>query len=225
MFWASVLLGVTGLELVAIGANPGTTASPVVIRVYNTANVEPENLLGAEQVVTRILAGAGIPTEWRSGDQSDPEAHFLDYTDSPAPTCHEPLKSRELTLEIEETAPGWMPKTLLGRSLPCARRGILAMVFQDRISSVVEHNGISYDRVLGHAIAHEIGHVLLQSDTHAAFGLMRGIWTARDWQRAAVSDVGFSPQEAAQIRASLEKAGTTPSAGRLPPAGKQAGPR
>jgi len=205
MFWASVLLG-----------SMTPNSSPLVIRVYNTANIRPENLASAERIVTRILTGAGITTEWRNGDLSDPEAYVLDYTDSPAPTCQQPLQSREVTLEIEKSAPGWMPKGLLGRSLPCARRGILAMVFDDRICAVVEHNAIPYDRALGHAIAHEVGHVLLQSDTHSASGLMRGVWNSRDWQRAAVSDVGFSPQQAIQLRASLERAGTAPPLTRRP---------
>jgi hypothetical protein len=53
--------------------------------------------------------------------------------------------------------------------------------------------------VLGYAIAHELGHVLLHSDAHARTGLMKGTWSEPDWQRAAVRVIAFSPAEAQQI--------------------------
>jgi hypothetical protein len=46
--------------------------------------------------------------------------------------------------------------------------------------------------------------VLLQSEAHATAGLMKGIWSKSDWQRAAVSIIAFSPADALAI-ATLQK--------------------
>ena len=44
--------------------------------------------------------------------------------------------------------------------------------------------------ILGHAAAHEIGHLLLGSNSHSPFGLMRARWSGQDLQNACWE---FSP--------------------------------
>ena len=57
--------------------------------------------------------------------------------------------------------------------------------------------------VLGHTIAHEVGHLLLPRGTHGPAGLMRATWRMEDMRDAAQGHLGFSPAEAAIIRARL----------------------
>ena len=54
-------------------------------------------------------------------------------------------------------------------------------------------------------MAHELGHMLLHSGAHAPTGLMKGIWSKTDWQRAAVSVIEFSPAQVQQIAALHER--------------------
>ena len=75
------------------------------------------------------------------------------------------------------------------------------MIFADRAAAVSERGGPTFGHVLGYTIAHELGHVLLHSGAHDMAGLMKDIWSKRDWQRAAVSVIPFSPSDVQRIAA------------------------
>jgi hypothetical protein len=48
------------------------------------------------------------------------------------------------------------------------------------------------DQILGHAVAHEIGHLFLNLKSHSATGIIRGDWDLKDLQDAskAITGVG-----------------------------------
>jgi len=82
----------------------------------------------------------------------------------------------------------------------------LATVYVDRVDSVARGAGTDRLRVLGLAMAHEIGHVLLDSNTHAATGLMRADWSRRELRRKDAAAWSFLETEAAHVRsAALER--------------------
>ena len=56
---------------------------------------------------------------------------------------------------------------------------------------------------LGLTIAHEIGHLLLKSTSHAVAGLMSAVWGLADAQLAASGKLLFTPREAELIRKGL----------------------
>ena len=56
---------------------------------------------------------------------------------------------------------------------------------------------------LGLTIAHEMGHLLLKSTSHAVAGLMSAIWGLADAQLAASGRLLFTPREAELIRKGL----------------------
>ena len=58
-------------------------------------------------------------------------------------------------------------------------------------------------RLLGQAIAHELGHYLLQSTTHSRRGLMRSSFGANDLLRSAPDVFGLEPKQAAAVAARL----------------------
>jgi hypothetical protein len=60
-------------------------------------------------------------------------------------------------------------------------------------------------RVLGHALAHEVGHILWRSTAHEGSGLMKAVWSKADWQRASVTIIPFTPQQARRIAERLAK--------------------
>jgi hypothetical protein len=109
-------------------------------------------------------------------------------------------------------------------------RGRMAYVFYDRVEQVARthlHTGRrtgTYDFddvvVLAHAMAHEIGHLLLPYG-HSATGLMRANWDEADLRRAIRRQLNFTTQQAESIRARLLTlpGGESPvtSAGNCPP--------
>jgi hypothetical protein len=76
----------------------------------------------------------------------------------------------------------------------------LSTVYVDRAESVARVAAIDPRRVLGLAIAHEIGHVLLNSNTHAQSGLMRAHWTRQELRRKDADAWHFLETEAEQVR-------------------------
>ena len=57
------------------------------------------------------------------------------------------------------------------------RTGVLATVFIDRTRRVAGDLGLDHRVLLGRAIAHELGHLLLATPTHGSAGLMREVWS------------------------------------------------
>ena len=57
--------------------------------------------------------------------------------------------------------------------------------------------------LLGRAIAHEIGHLLLGSAEHPRSGLMRALWSHDELRGLKPAHWGFSTREAAQMRQTL----------------------
>jgi hypothetical protein len=50
--------------------------------------------------------------------------------------------------------------------------------------------------LLGHVMAHEIGHLLLPVNSHASRGIMRGEWDVVQTQHARTGTLGFTSTEA-----------------------------
>jgi hypothetical protein len=58
--------------------------------------------------------------------------------------------------------------------------------------------------LLGRAIAHEMGHLLLGSSRHTTSGLMRAFWSHEELRGLKPAHWGFSRREADRIRRALQ---------------------
>jgi len=63
----------------------------------------------------------------------------------------------------------------LGFAIPCHEqdRGCLFYIFYSRISTLATGHGIGPGRILGHVMAHELGHGLLGPNAHEGYGIMQ----------------------------------------------------
>ncbi len=76
---------------------------------------------------------------------------------------------------------------------PDTHVGKMATVFHDQIEAVARRTGVARSELLGRALAHEVGHLLLAVRGHSRSGIMRAMWTddelirdrAEDWVFAA----------------------------------------
>jgi hypothetical protein len=78
--------------------------------------------------------------------------------------------------------------------------GIYATIFYPRVKEYAQEGIASHSQILGHAIAHEIGHFLLGPVPHARFGIMRSEWTAEDLRSITMGAFLFNPRQSALIR-------------------------
>ena len=81
--------------------------------------------------------------------------------------------------------------------------GVLATVYLDRVSALAEAARVSLGRLLGYAIAHELGHLLIGTNAHGSHGLMRPIWSRDEIRRGRASDWLFTDGEKKAMRAGL----------------------
>ncbi len=89
----------------------------------------------------------------------------------------------------------------LSPAMADGRPGRLAYVFYHRIRDFVVTHTIPEQEalLLGLAIAHEVGHLLLPDNSHSRRGIMRARWDRQDL-RFAAADLVFTAQQAKSIR-------------------------
>ena len=175
----------------------------LTVRVYDLAHVQSRALRRAQQVAGRILQNAGIRPVWAVGNEDARESRLVDADAAGGRACNDALRPAEVSVRLAPAAPPGLPPLALGFALPCARYGVQVTLFVDRIERAAARVPPSYATVLGHALAHEVGHVLLRSERHASTGLMRAVWSREDWQRMSASGLWLTAEEAAAIRGGL----------------------
>jgi len=181
-------------------------AATIFIRSYNNFGVAPADLAVAREHAQAVLQQAGLNIVWADcwvgGDRRQP--------DDADPRCQEPVGS-DIMLRLQKTKDTQTDRSRfvsMGFSLvrTDGAAPLLSTVYVDRVESVARVAGTDARRVLGLAIAHEIGHVLLNSNTHSEGGLMRAVWSRSELRRKDAAAWHFLDTEAAHVRsAALER--------------------
>jgi hypothetical protein len=184
-------------------------AEPLRITVYDRANV-PDQVSEAVVVsLRRVFRQSGIDIEWVAGVPGAPEASLMVY--EPLLTGHELELAcrarRDIALEILPAAVPGIKKQVLGMAQPLTRTGLNVRIYDDRIREAAARENRTYATVLSHVVAHEIGHVLLRSNTHAAaWGLMSDVWTGHEYDRIGKEALFFTAGESRKMRVTLSGA-------------------
>jgi hypothetical protein len=84
-----------------------------------------------------------------------------------------------------------------------SRAGILATVYYESVETVARSSGLTISRLLGRAIAHEVGHLLLPGGGHSPSGLMRAPWAHQELMENRQEDWVFSPRDGRLLRAAV----------------------
>ena len=79
-------------------------------------------------------------------------------------------------------------------------RAIIAYAFYDRVQLYSAELGLDASQMLGHVMAHELGHLLLPHGAHSLAGVMRGAWDGTQAKQATLGRLTFTSAEAALIR-------------------------
>ena len=175
-------LGVTGWQ-------PTAAQTPAVLTVQvflqDDGRVPADVLERAKHAATRVFALSHIDLQWIG---------------------HGPYQPCSLTVRVVAQSPearsrsrfvmGMAPETRVAR-------GILAFAYYDRIRLYSEDLGLDAARMLGHVMAHELGHLLLPHGSHSTTGVMRGAWDGAQAKLVSAGLLTFSPAEAALIQQRL----------------------
>jgi hypothetical protein len=158
----------------------------------------------ARRRAENILRQAGISVLWRECQSSTDSGRRLQ------PDCGEPLQANEVILRIVQagsTGHESLSRASLGESLVdvAGCGGWFSTIYADRVTAMARLAGVGVTDVLACAVAHEIGHLLLGTRSHARRGLMRALWSAAEFRRHAALDWLFSADEARMMRATIAR--------------------
>jgi hypothetical protein len=185
-------MGLGTIVALAIGSCAPQSVSPeplqLGIAIYTRADIDGPIVARAKDRVDRIFREVGISVIWK----------------------HE-VPSRTNT--ITEVGIIIQPRVLPHRSGPAgelgvaidapSERGRLAYVFFEQVLATAQKHRVDEGALLGHAIAHEAGHLLLPFGTHSTMGLMRGEWEESDFAAIAGRGLSLTAEQATAIRRRL----------------------
>ena len=180
-------------------AEPATLPAKgqLTIRLYDYTGMRPKALDRARQEADRVLAAAGIEARWEQCRTSEADG------DRDA-SCAQRAGVHVIQLRIH---PKDMAKKLakrgieFGYSIPLEDGfGVIAGVYLDRTGMMAKSLGLDLHVVLGHTMAHEIGHLLLGSNSHAKRGVMRPTWNDREVHLAKTGVLGFTDAQGERMR-------------------------
>lgn len=157
-----------------------------------------EGLETATETATAILGQAGIIVSWSLRDPIEVKRACRDEgrTETPRP---------DLTVIVVATplrghavGPAATGMALIGKP---GQRPSIAYVYNDRVLSVLSLAGLgaaTRNRLLGHVIAHEIGHLL--GARHSPGGIMQSQWKRSHLWQMSTGYLLFRPEEGKSMR-------------------------
>ena len=167
---------------------------PITIRAYNTFGVNGTAFTSARAVAHRVLQLAGIQALWR-------ECRTPAYQ-APRDRCDDVLAGNEIIVRVVRGPRFSGSNAPLGDSLieRTGGGGVFATVYADRVLSAGSRTGVDPAILLGRAIAHEVGHLLIGSG-HSTRGLMRAKWSDDELRRNRDRDWLFTNSQAQSMKA------------------------
>jgi len=165
------------------GARPATAEGDprtIVLHVDDHARLAPGELAAAAVETTRIFAAAGVRATWEHGTV-DPLARPDHVTHLAIVICG-------------DTSEG-LGATVAGRAVLGTGR---AYIYYSRVAVAAHQHARQVGTVLGMAIAHEVGHLLLPRNSHSFVGIMRA-----DLELTSMLPQQFTLRQSVAIRATL----------------------
>ena len=157
----------------------------MVARTFNYAGVPDGDLQKAQTRAEAILGKAGIEVSWL-------DCWLVDREPADAsPSCRQPLGATDVMRVGLATPDNGTRFSSMGFSLVDAADGrapCLATMYANRVANVARGAGVDARELTGRAIAHEIGHLLLATNQHAATGLMRAAWSRAEMRHDNPAD-------------------------------------
>lgn len=198
-------LSVAVVMLLPLHASAAETLwTEVIVRVYDATGASTSARRSSLQIASSIVSAASVELIWRHCNEPTSKAGTAAVDPRQASHCTRPLAPGELAVRIVRsgTIDEQRRDLPLGDALINARTGggVLATIYLDRVEWLAAQTGIDPRTLLGRAIAHELGHLLMATSAHGANGLMRPIWLQSEIRRHQNTDWTFRPKEIAAIR-------------------------
>ena len=180
----AVLTLATAWARAASGGEPPRQV--ITVRVDDYRAVPDAMLPRAKEDVSRIYRLAGVDIKWIDAPDTNPAAG---------------VAIRIIIRRYSVSGPTGASASVMGTSLGDAHdAGGSAFVFRDRVMKVARERKQDAARLLGYAMAHEMGHLLLPYPAHSTTGIMRAEWDGDDLRHIGDGTMLFTPPQTTLIR-------------------------
>ena len=163
----------------------------ITVVVYNDAAVPARVIESAKEIAARIYRDAGVAILWR--DHSNPATG--------ATELFVRIVRRSLNLPGDDFGiafvggDGW---------------GVQADIFYSGIEQLTNDTSASAAQIMGHVMAHELGHLFLGMNSHSSLGIMQAHWTDQQLRLMSKGILKFDKRQAEAIGARLTSADAAP---------------
>lgn len=173
----------------------------LTITLYESANLQPAVVQGMMKETSRIFQAASVEVEWVECELAGKPMNLS--------LCSEHLGPNRFMLQLVSGTNKTKPRTS-GLAVLQNGSGVYACLYPDRINELARDTNWDLADLLGHAAAHEIGHLLLGTSAHASAGIMRAKWETEDLRHLSHEGLTFLRGQIAAVRAATVR----PPAGR-----------
>jgi hypothetical protein len=180
----------------ALAQMPAPYTLSLSLSLFNDARVPPSIVNSAEETASRIFAQSGIELHWLpcGGEEESVEEQRA---------CIQTRFPEHLHVHIVNSDPR-LKGSVFGISYFSADGiGSQADVFYTKIAWFRGVSSVEPGTLLGHAMAHELGHLLLGSNSHSLRGLMCANWRTKDLIHMEQGGLLFSEEQSRKMKAKL----------------------
>ena len=198
-----ILVWILSLIAATIPAAAENVSSPV-IRIYDGGATDTQTRADAILTAARIVHESGADAAWkdctpdgtmrRCATVRGPRDLMIRILQASSTTTRQPAGATHGDVAV--------PGMTLGFAVLKSESGagVLGTIFMDRVRMTAERTGVDPAVLLGRAIAHEAGHLLLGTGGHARSGLMREVWTDQELTQDRPEDWLFTARERRQLQ-------------------------
>lgn len=181
----------------------------LTVRLYASTAIAERDLNVARREARDILDRSGVTVAWIDCRAAQ---HSV--------ACAAPLAAREVAVRFAPSVETRGSNLPLGESIVEGGDGggTLATIYPARVAMLAANAHMPAGIVLGRAIVHEIGHLILGANAHRGNGVMRPVWTDTTVHLGATRDWQFAPDQSVALRARLSARTTAERGDTLEPA-------
>ena len=173
-------------------ANAQTTFS-LTVMVYNYSNLSSSKLADAEAIASRSYDAAGVTVNWLGCSTVQEDTERFRACDRAVDAG-----SPYIRVETEGMAEGSPSLRKIDDALGTAA-GLGGIIVYTRVRDIARQWHCPEEVILGRAMAHELGHILLGDKSHSSRGLMKPHFGRKDLS-AESAEYLFEPKQAAKLR-------------------------
>ena len=164
----------------------------ITVLVNNYSKASPPVVAAAEHEAARILSQAGLRVSWLN-------CPVRPSTLGPDGRCQEAPEGTDIRLRVVPEPIRMEPQNW---ALGFAVQPVLATVYYEHALRRARSDDAKFELpiILGCVIAHELGHLLLGSNSHSDRGIMLPRWEVKQVRQLMMGVLLFTPQQSKQIR-------------------------